>query len=147
MAIIPTIITQLLYKKNVVKLGNLSPTRDFTYVEDTTEAFLKAIKSKKISGEVINIGNKFEISIKDIIKILKEDFGYNFNVKLDKKRIRKKSSEVYRLFSSNSKAVKILKWTPKYSGKEGFKEGLKKTINWFKDSKNLRNYNSDIYNI
>ena len=93
-AIIPTIITQLLQKKSIIKLGNLTPTRDFTYVEDTVDAFLSAMKVKKISGEVINIGNKFEISIKDILKIIKKDFGYKFDVKIDKKRIRSKNSEV-----------------------------------------------------
>jgi dTDP-glucose 4,6-dehydratase len=146
-AIIPTIITQLLQRKNIIKLGNLTPTRDFTYIDDTVNAFLNAIKAKKISGEVINIGNKFEISIKDILKIINKDFGYHFGVKIDKKRIRSKSSEVYRLYAYNAKAVKILKWRPKYSGLKGFKKALQKTINWFSDPKNLKYYNSDIYNI
>ena len=76
-------------------------------------------KNHKILGEVINIGNKFEISIKDILKIIKKDFNYNFNVKVDKNRIRAKNTEVFRLFASNSKAEKILKWTPKYKGQKG----------------------------
>ena len=146
-AIIPTIITQLLKDNKKIKLGNLKPTRDFTYVEDTADAFLKAMKTKNILGEIINIGNKFEISIKDILTILKKDFGYNFNIKLDKKRVRKKSSEVYRLFASNKKAKKFLKWSPKHSGLKGFKKGLEKTIKWFSDPKNLKHYNSDIYNV
>ena len=145
-AIIPTIVTQLL-KEKIIRLGNLTPTRDFTYIEDTTNAFISAIKTKKISGEVINIGSKFEISIKDILKIINKDFGYNFDFKIDKKRIRNKSSEVYRLYASNAKAEKILKWSPKYSGLIGFKKALKKTINWFEDPKNLKYYNSDTYNI
>ena len=111
-AIIPTIVTQLL-KEKVIRLGNLTPTRDFTYIEDTVNAFISAIKTKKISGEVINIGSKFEISIKDILKIINKDFGYNFDFKIDKKRIRNKNSEVYRLYASNAKAEKILKWSPK----------------------------------
>jgi len=146
-AIIPTIITQLLQKKKVIKLGNLSPTRDFTYVEDTVDAFYKAMTIKNASGEIINIGNKFEISIKDIINILKKDFHYKFGVEVDKKRIRTKNSEVYRLLASNNKAMKILKWSPKYSGQKGFKKGLAKTIKWFAESKNLKYYKSDIYNI
>lgn len=101
-AIIPTIVTQLL-KEKVIRLGNLTPTRDFTYIEDTVNAFISAIKTKKISGEVINIGSKFEISIKDILKIINKDFGYNFDFKIDKKRIRNKNSEVYRLYASNAK--------------------------------------------
>ena len=146
-AIIPTIITQLLQKKKVIKLGNISPTRDFTYVEDTVNAFSQSIKSKIFSGEVVNIGNKFEISIKDILKILQNDFGYDFKVKTDRKRIRGKNTEVYRLFASNNKAKKVLKWSPVYSGRTGFKLALKKTINWFSQAKNQKFYNSKIYNI
>lgn len=146
-AIIPTIITQLIKNKNKIKLGNLKPTRDFTYVDDTVDAFIRSMKTNKINGEIINIGNKFEISIKDILKIMKKDFGYNFKVEIDKKRVRKKNSEVDRLFSSNAKAEKILKWTPKYSGLSGFKKGLQKTISWFKKAENIRYYNSNIYNI
>ena len=88
-AIIPTIITQILIKTSI-KLGNLSPTRDFTFVEDTADSFIMALKSNKIAGETINIGNNFEISIKEIIKIMQKEFGYNFNVVLDKKRVREK---------------------------------------------------------
>jgi len=146
-AIIPTIIIQLLKNKKVIKLGNLSPTRDFTFVDDTTDAFIKSMKTKNINGEIINIGNKFEISIKEILEILRKDFGYNFNVKIEKKRIRKKNSEVQRLFSSNAKAKKILNWSPKYGGISGFKKGLKRTIEWFSNPENLRYYKSDIYNI
>lgn len=146
-AIIPSIITQILKNKNLVKIGNLSPTRDFTYVEDTAEAFLSTIKNNKINGETINLGNNFEISIKNILRILKNDFGYKFEVKIDKKRIRKKSSEVDRLFASNLKAKKILKWKPKYDGINGFKKGLIKTINWFSHSNNIKHYNSKIYSI
>ena len=146
-AIIPTIITQLRKKQNIIKLGNLSPTRDFTYVDDTVEAFVSCLGNKKISGEVFNIGNNFEISIKNILKIIEKDFGFQFEVSLDKKRIRAKKSEVYRLFSSNVKAKKILKWSPKYNGLKGFKRALEKTMNWFKDSKNIKYYKSDIYNI
>ena len=105
------------------------------------------MRTQKIFGEIINVGNKFEISIKDILKIIKKDFGYKFDVMVDKKRVRTKSSEIYRLFASNTKAAKILKWSPKHSGPRGFKEGLRKTINWFIQPKNLKYYNSDTYNI
>lgn len=146
-AIIPSIITQIHKNKNIVKIGNLSPTRDFTYVEDTANAFLATIKNKNISGETINLGNNFEISIKNILKILKDDFGYKFNIKIDKKRVREKNSEVNRLFASNLKAKKILKWEPEYSGLKGFKKGLEKTIEWFKNPENLKKYKSNIYSI
>ena len=84
-AIIPTIITQIL-KSNKIKLGNLTPTRDFTYVEDTVDAFVKALKASKISGEVINIGNNFEISIKDTLEIIKEIYGKEIQLIKDKKK-------------------------------------------------------------
>ena len=146
-AIIPSIITQISSNKKLIKLGNLNPTRDFTYVEDTANAFIAAIKRKNISGNTINIGNSFEISIRNILKILKNDFGYKFDVIIDKKRVRTKNSEVDRLFASNLKAKKLLKWKPEFGGVNGFKEGLEKTINWFSNPKNLKFYNSDTYSI
>ena len=146
-AIIPSIITQINSNKKLIKLGNLNPTRDFTYVEDTANAFIAAIKRKNISGNTINIGNSFEISIRNILKILKNDFGYKFDVIIDKKRVRTKNSEVDRLFASNLKAKKLLKWKPEFGGVNGFKEGLEKTITWFSNPKNLKFYNSDTYSI
>ncbi len=146
-AIIPTIITQILKNKKKIKLGNLSPTRDFTFVEDTVNGFIKTLKSNKINGQTINIGNNFEISIKDITKIMQKDFGYDFEIILDPKRVRKKNSEVFRLLASNKKAKKILNWKPKYTGVKGFKLGLKKTIEWFKGQKNLKDYISNSYSI
>jgi len=146
-AIIPTIITQLLKRKKFIKLGNIKPTRDFTYVSDTVDAFIRTIKSNKISGEIINIGNNFDISINDILTILKKELNYNFKVVLDKKRKRAKASEVFRLVGSNVKAKKLLGWKPKYCGIEGFKIGLKKTINWFQHQDNLDLYKSDNYQI
>jgi NAD dependent epimerase/dehydratase len=148
-AIIPTIINQLVVNKNrILKLGNLSPTRDFTYVKDTVKAFTQAIKNKnKIVGQVFNIGNNFEISIKDILKIFKEDFGYDFTVKIDKQRVRKKGTEVERLYASSSKLKKIINWSPDYSGKSGFKKGLSETINWFKKNDISLNHRLNNYNI
>jgi dTDP-glucose 4,6-dehydratase len=146
-AIIPTIISQILYNKKKIKLGNLSPTRDFTYVDDTVNAFVKTLKNNLALGEIINIGNNFEVSVNEIINIIKKDFGYDFQVLIEDKRKRTISSEVNRLFASNRKASKILKWSPKMKGLEGFKLGLRKTIEWFSNPKNLRHYNPNIYNI
>lgn len=143
-AIIPTIISQMLNNK-YVKIGNLKPTRDFTYVEDTAASFVKAINNKKSFGEIINVGNSFEISIENIIKILKEEFGYKFEVSIDKKRIRPLKSEVMRLYSSNLKAKKILNWEPKFKGLKGFKKGLAETISWLNRNKGLNYYNSKNY--
>jgi len=146
-AIIPTIITQILSNNRKIRLGNLSPTRDFTFIEDTVESFTKVLNKDQLAGETINIGNNFEISIKEIIKIMKQDFGFDFNVVLDKKRVRVKKSEVFRLIGSNNKAKKMLSWKPKYSGVKGFKRGLKKTIEWFSNPKNLKYYKSNFYSI
>ena len=145
-AVIPTIISQLISGNKYIKIGNLKPTRDFTYVEDTVDAFVLALK-KNLSGEVINIGNKFEISIKSILDIFKKDFNYDFKVVIDEKRARPKKSEVFRLLASDFKAKKLLHWKPRYQGIAGFKMGLEKTIEWFCKPDNIRLYNSDIYNI
>ena len=145
-AVIPTIISQLLNKNKTIKLGNLTPTRDFTYVEDTVEAFISTLKKNNF-GEVINVGNKFEISIKDILNIIQKDFCYDFKVVIDEKRVRSNKSEVFRLLASDSKAKKLLNWKPKYKGIDGFKRGLKKTIEWFNNPDNIRLYKADIYNI
>lgn len=145
-AVIPTIISQLIKNKNKIKIGNLSPTRDFTFVSDTVDAFSLCLKNN-IAGEIINVGNKFEISIKDILNIFKKDFNYKFKIEIDKKRKRSKKSEVYRLWASNTKAKDILGWKPQYAGLNGFKKGLKDTVEWFKDKNNIQHYNSDIYNI
>jgi len=145
-AIIPTIISQLISKNKSIRIGNLSPKRDFTFVDDTVQAFVLALK-KNISGEVINIGSRFEISIQGILDIFKKDFNYDFKVVIDRKRIRPKKSEVFRLLASDSKARKLLNWQPQYKGIIGFKKGLEKTIDWFSNPDNLRLYNSNIYNI
>ena len=145
-AVIPTIISQLVSKSKFIKIGNLTPTRDFTYIDDTVEAFILALK-KNISGEVINIGNKFEISIEGILDIFKNNFNFNFKVVIDEKRVRSKRSEVFRLLASDFKAKKLLNWKPRYQGIAGFKKGLEKTIEWFSKPDNIRLYKSDIYNI
>ena len=145
-AIIPTIISQILTKK-YISLGSLYPTRDFTYIEDTVSAFIKISESNKTNGEVINIGSGFEISIGDLVKLIQDIMGTNIQVKSDKKRIRPKNGEVYRLKSSIKLAKKIAKWEPRYKGKAGLKEGLEKTISWFSDENNLKNYKTDIYNL
>ena len=145
-AIIPTIISQVLSGK-VVRLGDLSPTRDFLYVKDTAQAFISCLNNKNVIGHAINIGNGFEVSIKNILDILKKDFNLKFKYTIDKDRIRPKNSEVFRLLSSNKKAKKLLKWKPKYNGLTGFKKALKKTIEWYSIPENLKKFNENVYNI
>ena len=136
-AIIPTIIQQILInKKKDINLGNISTTRDFSYVSDTVDGFVKSINSKS-DGEIINLGSGFEISIEELVREIGHILGEKVIIKKDKKRLRPKKSEVERLKSSNLKAKKILKWNPKFIGKKGLREGIKKTLNWFLKNKQL----------
>ena len=144
-AIIPTIITQLI-KNKVLKLGSLYPTRDLTFVDDTADAFVSTLNKKKDIGEIINIGSGFEISVKDLVLQISKIMGVRIDIQKKKERIRPKRSEVDRLYANIKKAKKILNWTPKYSKKNGFEKGLKKTIEWFSKAENLNHYKTDIFN-
>lgn len=146
-AVIPTIILQILKGKNFINLGSLNPTRDFSYIDDTVEAFVKAIRAKKIQGNIINIGSNFEISIKNTVKTISKLMGKKINIKTDKMRLRPKGSEVNRLMASNKKAKKIIKWKPQYSGLQGFKKGLLKTIQWYSKKNNLSIFNKDSFSL
>tara|TARA_B100001063_G_C16773306_1_gene563186 strand:+ start:1292 stop:2284 length:993 start_codon:yes stop_codon:yes gene_type:complete len=145
-AVIPTIIGQVI-NSDKINIGNVKPTRDFTFVTDTVDAFSKAIKATKINGEVINIGSNFEVSIKEIIQMVASITNKKVLIKKDHQRVRPKSSEVDRLVCSNKKAKKLLKWSPSSGGKKGFKEALAKTIKWFSNKENLKLYKSKIYNV
>ncbi len=138
-AIIPTIITQSL-QKNKISVGSIFPTRDFVYVTDTVNGFIKSINNKKIIGEVVNLGTGFEISIKELIAIIGNIIGIKIKIEQSKVRKRPNDSEVKRLVASNKKAKKLLNWSPNYSGKDGLKQGLKQTVNWYKIAKNLRSF-------
>ncbi len=146
-AVIPTIITQIANGARKIKLGALSPTRDFNYVKDTVQGFISVMKSEKSVGEVINIGSNFEVSIGDTAKLIAEVMQADIEIETDEVRFRPEKSEVNRLWADNSKAKKLLGWSPEYGGREGFKRGLRETVEWFSDKKNLERYKSDIYNI
>lgn len=146
-AVIPTIITQLLNGQRKIKLGALSPTRDFNYVKDTVQGFISVMNSPKSVGEVINIGSNFEVSIGDTAKIIAEAMDVEIEIETDEVRLRPEKSEVNRLWADNSKAKVLLGWGPQYGGRDGFKRGLKETIDWFADKDNLRKYKADVYNI
>ena len=139
-AVIPTIITQIAGGQRNIKLGALNPTRDFNFVEDTISGFLKIAKSEAAIGEVINIGSNYEISVGDTANLIAELMKTNIKIETETNRLRPEKSEVCRLWCENSKAKKLLKWQPKYSGKKGLKEGLMKTIDWFTDPEVLQNY-------
>lgn len=145
-AIIPTILLQAINKEKI-NLGALHPTRDFTYISDTVNSLILAIHSKDAIGEVINIGSAFEISIKDLVNLISKKLNKKILVHKSKIRTRPSNSEVDRLLSSNTKAKKILKWRPVFSGLKGFEKGLKKTIEWFENEKIYKIYKSNRYNI
>ena len=143
-AVIPSIIVQLAKNKKIINIGDTKPTRDFTYVEDTVAGLELILKSSKYNGEVFNIGSNFEISIGEIINKIKKITKLKFKIKIQNKRLRPKKSEVTRLYASNKKIQKKLKWFPKYSGKKKFVIGLEKTINWYFNKNNLKLYKKNI---
>ena len=148
-AVIPNIITQLATnkKQKIINIGSTKPTRDFTYIDDTVEAFSKAIKNKKIIGKTVNLGTGYEISISDltnlIAKLMSEE---KFKVTSKTNRIRPAKSEVLRLISNNNLAKKLLNWEPEMNDIKGLQKGLKKTINWYLKDNNRKYFKEKIYN-
>jgi len=139
-AVIPTIITQVL-AGNEVFLGSLEPTRDFTYVADIVEGFIKVSESERSIGEVINLGSGFEISVGDLADKIISLIGKEVRIVSDPERVRPSKSEVERLVANNSKAKNLLGWQPEVS----LDEGLRRTIDWF--SQFQERYRPYIYNV
>ncbi len=148
-AVIPTVITQIASGMRDIKLGALTPTRDFTHVSDTVRAFVAMLEADadKVLGEVINGGIGFEVSIGDTAKLIAEVMGQDINIICDNERLRPEKSEVERLFADSSRLRTLTPWNPLYDGKEGFKEGLKNTVEWFNNPENRKSYKAGIYNI
>ena len=142
-AIIPTIITQLLNGCNEIKLGDTSPTRDLVFVKDTVRGFVEIAKSTSLIGQDCNIATQSEISMQDLANELIKQINPKAVIISDESRVRPEKSEVYRLFGSNEKIVQNTNWNCNYS----FEEGIKETIEWFSNSKNLAKYKYNIYNI
>lgn len=146
-AVIPTIITQIASGKKEIKLGAVSPTRDFNFVKDTVAGFIAVLESDKGCGEVINFGSNFEISVGDTARLIAEVMNTDIEILTDEVRLRPTHSEVERLWADNSKARELFGWAPKYAELDGFKRGLAETVEWIEDADNLRGYKADIYNI
>lgn len=140
-AVIPTIITQLLAGKTEIKLGSLTPTRDFNFVKDTANGFIKIYESDKTIGEEINIATQHEISIGQLAEELIRQINPQATIVCDEERLRPEKSEVNRLLGSNEKILRLTDWKPQYT----FEQGLAETIEFFKN--NLDKYKIDIYNI
>jgi NAD dependent epimerase/dehydratase len=146
-AVIPTIITQIASGKRRIKLGAVSPTRDFNYVQDTVAGFISALNSDRGVGEIVNFGSNFEISIGDTAKLIAEVMNKGIEIITDENRLRPANSEVKRLWADNSKARELFGWSPVYGGREGFKRGLAETADWMACPENLLGYKTDIYNL
>jgi NAD dependent epimerase/dehydratase len=142
-AVIPTIITQIANDKKEIKLGEITTTRDFNYVEDTCRGFISLVECDATIGQTFNIGSNIEISIMDTLNLIKEIMKSDIKLIIDKQRIRPENSEVFRLFCDNSKIAKITGYKPKVS----IHQGLKKTIEWLTTPKYLNHYKSEIYNV
>ena len=127
--------------KKRIKLGTLTPTRDLTYVEDTIDGFIRVGECLESTGEIINLGSNFEISIKDLAELICKYLNCDIVIDSEQERKRPVKSEVERLLADTAKAKKILNWKPKYS----LEKGLKATIAWFKENKDF--YKSGIYNV
>jgi NAD dependent epimerase/dehydratase len=131
-AVIPTIIVQILGKKNP-KLGSLTPTRDFTYVTDTVAGMIAAMDAPRAIGHNFNLGTGTEIAIGDLLTLIGEQLGIKPLVERDPSRVRPETSEVQRLLSDNTHARALLNWEPKIS----LKQGLRSTIAWFESHMDL----------
>jgi len=142
-AVIPTIITQIASGVKEIKLGDVSPTRDFNYVTDTCNGLISIAESDKTVGETINIGSNSEISIGETLNLIKKLMNSEVDFVLEQKRIRPVKSEVSRLWCDNTK----IKTLTNFSSTVSLEQGLKKTINWFSEDSNLKYYKANIYNI
>lgn len=142
-AIIPTIITQIIQGKNKLYVGNLTPTRDLNYVQDTCRGMVNLAQCDEANGEVVNLGSNAEVSMAKLIDLIQDLMGSNIEIVADKQRLRPDDSEVYRLCCNNEKNYSLTGFKPEYT----LRQGLQKTIDWFSDPNNIKKYKSDIYNV
>ena len=145
-AVIPAIITQIAAGARSIKLGAVTPTRDFNYVRDTVRGFVVVAESDPAIGHVTNIGSNFEVTIGDTARMIAEVMGVEITIESDDQRLRPAKSEVERLWADASRA-RALGWAPEYAGEEGLRQGLVETVDWFAKPENLRRYKAGEYNI
>lgn len=141
-AIIPTIISQIASGERRIKVGDLSPTRDFNYVTDTCRGFIEIAKCQDAAGEEINIATQREVSMETTLRTIARLMNADVEWVVDPERLRPSKSEVFRLLGSNEKIGRLTGWKPQVS----LEEGLKKTIDWFTTDDHLKNYKANIYN-
>lgn len=141
-AIIPTIITQIAAGRDKIRLGDLSPTRDFNYVADTAAGFIALGETPGIEGRDINIATGREVSMAKTLETIARLMGREVEEVVDTERLRPAKSEVNRLLGDNSLITSLTDWRPRHT----LEEGLQKTIDWFVKPENLAKYKIDIYN-
>ena len=141
-AVIPTIISQIANGAEEIKLGDVSPTRDFNYVTDTCRGFIELANCSDSIGETVNIGSNYEISVRDTLELIKELMKSDVEFITEGQRLRPEKSEVFRLWCDNSKINNLTSFEPKFT----IEQGLQETINWFLNPENLKKYKSDLYN-
>ena len=141
-AIIPTIITQIAAGKRSIKVGDLSPTRDFNFVKDTCLGFIALGKAENVEGQEINIATGKEVTMKETLETIARLMGVDVEYVVDKERLRPSKSEVFRLCGDNSLITSLTDWRPQYT----LEQGLAETIEWFTCKENLAKYKTDIYN-
>lgn len=142
-AIIPTIITQIANGATEIKLGDLTPTRDFNYVKDTCRGFIALSRCNQSIGQEVNICSNYEISMRQTLELIAEIMECDVTFVEDAKRLRPSGSEVFRLWGDNAKIKSLTGFEPQYD----IRQGLKETIDWFTCEENLKKYKSDIYNV
>ena len=142
-AIIPTIISQIANGKKEIKLGDLTPTRDFNYVKDTCKGFIELSNCDAAIGQEVNIASNYEISMRDTLELIAKIMKSDVKFIEDEQRLRPKKSEVFRLWGDNSKIKSLTGFSPAYS----IEDGLAETISWFLNKKNLNKYKTEIYNV
>lgn len=142
-AIIPTIITQIANGATEIKLGDLTPTRDFNFVKDTCRGFIQLADCDEAIGQEVNVCSNYEISMRDTLNLIAEIMGKEVNFVEDTQRLRPKNSEVFRLWGDNTKIKGLTGFEPEYD----IRLGLEETIKWFTCEENLKKYKSNIYNV
>ncbi|MFD0676219.1 MULTISPECIES: NAD-dependent 4,6-dehydratase LegB [unclassified Paenibacillus] len=142
-AVIPTIITQIAAGRKQIKLGDVTPTRDLNYVEDTCRGMALLAQCDAAVGEVVNIGSNYEISVLEVFETIKEIMQSDVELITDQQRIRPEKSEVHRLWCDNTKINQLTNYQPSFD----IREGLKLTIDWFSKEENLKKYKAGIYNV
>jgi dTDP-glucose 4,6-dehydratase len=144
-AVIPTIITQIMKGERFIRLGSLTPTRDFNFVKDTAKGFWEVACCDEAVGEEVNVGSNFEVSIGETVELIAQVMNADVEVVTEQARIRPEKSEVQRLYADISKAKRLFGWEPEFGGKDGFRRGLALTAEWFSDVENQKRYRTSGY--